>query len=51
MGNDQPQKPHGPPQDPSDKMLDTMFEFKMMAKQMEKEWPVSEVLSRLYQGW
>ena len=26
-----------PPQDPSDKIFDTMFEFKMMAKQMQKE--------------
>ena len=46
MGNDQPQKPHGPPQDPSDKMFDTMFEFKMMAKQMEKESKKSESQSK-----
>jgi charged multivesicular body protein 1 len=50
MGNDQPQKPHGPPQDPSDKMFDTMFEFKMMAKQMEKESKKSESQSKALIG-
>ena len=37
MGNDEPKKKHRPPQDPSDKMFDTMFEFKMMGKSMAKE--------------
>ena len=50
MGNDQPQKPHGPPQDPSDKMFDTMFEFKMMAKQMQKESKKSEAQSKALIG-
>ena len=50
MGNEQPQKPHGPPQDPSDKMFDTMFEFKMMAKQMEKESKKSESQSKALIG-
>ena len=41
MGNEN--KKHGPPpQDPSDKMFDTMFEFKMMGKQMAKEAKKSE---------
>ena len=50
MGNEQPQKPHGPPQDPSDKMFDTMFEFKMMAKQMQKESKKSEAQSKALIG-
>ena len=36
MGNDK-QKPGPPPEDPCDKMFDTMFEFKMMGKSMAKE--------------
>jgi charged multivesicular body protein 1 len=35
-----------PPQDPSDKIFDTMFEFKMMAKQMQKEAGRSEKQSK-----
>ena len=46
MGNEQPKKPQPPPQDPSDKIFDTMFEFKMMAKQMQKEAGRSEKQSK-----
>ena len=35
-----------PPQDPSDKLFDVMFEFKMTAKQMEKESKKSESQSK-----
>lgn len=42
MGNE-PKRARGPaPQDPSDQMFDTMFEFKMMGKQMAKEATKSE---------
>ncbi len=37
MGNEGHKKKGPPPQDPSDKMFDTMFEFKMMGKSMAKE--------------
>ena len=46
MGNEQPKKPQPPPQDPSDKIFDTMFEFKMMAKNMQKESVRSEKQSK-----
>ena len=36
MGNEE-KKPQPPPQDPSDKIFDTMFEFQSMAKQMKRE--------------
>ena len=45
MGN-KPKRPPPPPQDPSDKILDTMFEFKMMAKQMNNEAKKSETASK-----
>ena len=45
MGNE-PQKPQAPPQDPSDKIFDTMFEFKMMGKSMAKESKKSEAASK-----
>ena len=35
-----------PPQDPSDKLFDVMFEFKMTAKQMEKESKKAETQSK-----
>ena len=41
MGNEN-KKNQPPPQDPSDKMFDTMFEFKMMGKSMAKEAKKSE---------
>ena len=41
MGNEN-KKPQPQPQDPSDKMFDTMFEFKMMGKSMAKEAKKSE---------
>ena len=34
------------PQDPSDKLFDTMFEFKMMAKSMERESKKSDAQSK-----
>ena len=40
MGNENKKQP--PPEDPSDKMFDTMFEFKLMGKQMAKEAKKSE---------
>ena len=45
MGNDD-KKPQPPPQDPSDKIFDTMYEFKMMGKSMAKESKKSEVQSK-----
>ena len=41
MGNEG-KKQQRPPEDPSDKMFDTMFEFKMMGKSMAKEAKKSE---------
>ena len=35
-----------PPQDPADKIFDTMFEFKMMAKSMERESKKAETQSK-----
>ena len=35
-----------PPQDPADKIFDTMFEFKMMAKSMERESKKAESQSK-----
>ena len=46
MGNEQPKRPQPPPQDPSDKIFDTMFEFKMMAKSMSKESANAEKQSK-----
>ena len=46
MGNEQPKRPQPPPQDPSDKIFDTMFEFKMMAKSMNKESANAEKQSK-----
>ena len=46
MGNEQPKKPQPPPQDPSDKIFDTMFEFNMMSKSMAKESQKSEKNSK-----
>ena len=45
MGNE-PKKPQPPPQDPSDKLFDTMFEFKMMSKQMARESKKAESQSK-----
>ena len=45
MGNE-PKKPQPPPQDPSDKLFDTMFEFKMMGKQMARESKKAETQSK-----
>ena len=42
MGNEGHKKKGPPPQDPSDKIFDTMFEFKLMGKQMAKEAKKSE---------
>ena len=46
MGNEQPKRPQPPPQDPSDKIFDTMFEFRMMAKSMSKESANAEKQSK-----
>ena len=46
MGNEQPKRPQPTPQDPSDKIFDTMFEFKMMAKSMSKESANAEKQSK-----
>jgi charged multivesicular body protein 1 len=43
---DKPSKPQAPPEDPSDKIYDTMFEFKMMGKTMAKEAKKSETQSK-----
>jgi charged multivesicular body protein 1 len=45
MGNE-PKKRGPPPEDPSDKMFDTMFEFKMMGKSMAKEAKKSEAQNK-----
>ena len=45
MGNE-PKRPPAPKQDPSDKMFDTMFEFKMMGKQMAKEAKKAETQNK-----
>ena len=45
MGNEG-KKQQRPPEDPSDKMFDTMFEFKMMAKSMQRESKKAETQSK-----
>ena len=46
MGNEQQKRPPPHPQDTSDKIFDTMFEFKMMSKSMAKESTKAESQSK-----
>ena len=45
MGDQHP-KPQKPPEDPADKIFDTMFEFKLMGKQMAKESKKAETQNK-----